>query len=81
MSNVKYTVWSKIHLEDLQKHFPQARSFKPSDELVFIAGQQSVLLYIADMLTNKQSIPVEALEGISLEEFKQREVLNRHLLK
>lgn len=81
MSNVKYTVWSKIHLEDLQKHFPQARSFKPSDELVFIAGQQSVLLYIADMLTNKQSIPVEALEGISLEEFKQREVLHRHLLE
>ena len=81
MSNVKYTVWSKIHLEDLQKHFPQARSFKPSDELVFIAGQQSVLLYIADMLTNKQSIPVEALEGISLEDFNKREVLNRHLLK
>jgi hypothetical protein len=81
LSNAKYTIWSKIHLEDLQKHFPQARSFKPSDELVFIAGQQSVLLYIADMLTNKQSIPVETLEGISLEEFKQREVLNRNFLK
>lgn len=81
MSNAKYTIWSKIHLEDLQKHFPQARSFKPSDELVFIAGQQSVLLHIATMLNNTQSIPVERLEGMSLEDFNKREVLNRNLLK
>lgn len=77
----KYTIWSKIHLEDLQKHFPASRSFKPSDELVFIAGQQSVILHIKQMLENTQSIPVEKLEGISLEDFNKREVLNRHLLK
>jgi hypothetical protein len=33
------------------------------------------------MLNNTQSIPVERLEGMSLEDFNKREVLNRNLLK